>query len=420
MIQNCGNKVKTRLSGIRAHTVQALFGVAKVFTGRTSCCSRDAAGSYGLPSRGMVLYARCPPVNDGRTMHEPLINDIKFNCDVSDAKYWGFYSVCGLLMRYRDLYRSETGLKPWSAIDRAEIAAWIEQKEKRWPDLELQDFRSLRLADKTFHPFEVSEINRVLNGLGLVYGAGYGMYMKPSFFLAELKTIRTISGLTVYTSGRELVRDLFTSPGMLQERTIFLRLEPLTVLLLYKHSELNARSSPALEDAFSQYGFPQRQLMDSTFELRMEEAAGRYAEILLAHELAEAAEEVPEWKDILSLVEGDRKAEHFLRAVKDLLADTSEQGPYRKIISTRDRGALGLSIAMTEGFRRVLFPEIREAYAALARDLDWAAVERARKTGYERFRSFRDDIVGTYRKDGGKENTMGAIQELLRRTEAAR
>jgi hypothetical protein len=353
-------------------------------------------------------------------MNEPLINDIKFNCDVSDAKYWGFYSVCGLLMRYRDLYRSEMGLKPWSAIDRTEIAAWIEKKENRWPELEQQDFRRLRLGDKTFLPFDVAEINSVLNEQGLVYGAGYGMYMKPSFFLAELRTIRRISGLTVYTSGRELVRDLFTSPGMLQERTIFLRLEPLTVLLLYKHSELNTRHSPALEDAFSQYGFPQQQLMDNTFEQRMEAAAGRYAEILLAHELAEAAEEVPEWKEILSLAEGDRKAEHFLRAVKDLLADTSEQGPYKKIIGTRDRGALGLSIAMTEGFRKVLFPEIREAYAALARDLDWAVVERARQTGYERFRSLRDDIVRTYRKDGRRENTVGAIKELLRRAEAAR
>ncbi len=377
-------------------------------------------GSYGLPSTGMVVYGSCPPVHDSRAMNEPLINDIKFNCDVSDAKYWGFYSVCGLLMRYRDLYRSEMGLKHWSAINRTEIAAWIEKKENRWPELEQQDFRRLRLGDKTFLPFDVAGINSVLNEQGLVYGAGYGMYMKPSFFLAELRTIRRISGLTVYTSGKELVRDLFTAPGMLQEGTIFLRLEPLTVLLLYKHSELNTRHSPALEDAFSQYGFPQRQLMDSTFEQRMEAAAGRYAEILLAHELAEAAEEVPEWKEILSLAEGDRKAEHFLRAVKDLLADTSEQGPYKKIIGARDRGALGLSIAMTEGFRKVLFPEIREAYAAQARDLDWAAVERARQKGYERFRSLRDDIVRTYRQDGRKENTVGAIKDLLRKTEAAR
>ncbi len=353
-------------------------------------------------------------------MDETLTKDIKFNCDVSDAKYWGFYSVCGLLMRYRDLYRSERTLKPWSEINRAEIAAWIHAKETRWPELEQQDFRYLTVGGKKFPPFDVAEINRAINGKGLVYGAGYGMYMKPSFFLGELKSIRKISGLTVYTSGKELVRDLFTSPGMLQEKTIFLRLEPLTVLLLYKHSELNSRHSTALEDAFTQYGFPQRQLLDNTFEQRMETAAERYAEVLLAHELAEASEELPEWKEILSLAEGDRQAEHFLRAVKDLLADTSEQGPYRKIITMRDRGALGLTIALTEGYRKVLFPEIREAYAALSRTPDWTVVEKARKTGYERFRSQRDDIVRIYRLGGSRENTIGAVKDLLKRAGPAR
>ncbi len=365
-----------------------------------------------------MIPVRCGrfPMNE----NEQLINDIKFNCDVSDAKYWGFYSVCGLLMRYRDLYRSEKGLKPWSEINRGEIAAWIEKKEKRWPELEQRDFRRLQLGGRTVLPFDVAEINRMLNEQGFVYGAGYGMYMKPSFFLAELKSIRQVSGLTVYTSGRELVRDLFTSPGMLQERSIFLRLEPLTVLLLYKHSELNSRHSPALENAFSEYGFPQRQLMDSTFEQRMEAAAERYAEILLAHEVAEAAEEVPEWKDILALAEGDRHTEHYLRAVKDLLADTSEQGPYKKIIGARDRGALGLSVAMTEGFRKLLFPEMREAYAALSRDHDWTVVEKARVSGYERFRSLRDDIVKSFRLEGGRESTVEAIKSLLKKTGSAR
>jgi hypothetical protein len=29
-------------------------------------------------------------------MDSSLLNDIKFNCDVSDAQYWGYFSVCGL------------------------------------------------------------------------------------------------------------------------------------------------------------------------------------------------------------------------------------------------------------------------------------------------------------------------------------
>ena len=225
-------------------------------------------------------------------MDDTLRNDIKFNCDVSDAKFWGFYSVCGLLMRYRDLFRSEKDLKPWSDIRREDIAAWIDQKETRWPELEQKDLRPLVIDGHSFHPLDVGGVNRAIDGRGLVYGAGYGMYMKPSFFLAERRAVRLISGLTVYTSGKELVRDLFTAPAMLQEKTVFLRLEPLVLLLLYKHSELNTRQVSALEDAFSHYGIPRRQIIDATFELRIAEMAERFAEILLSHELAEDAENV--------------------------------------------------------------------------------------------------------------------------------
>jgi uncharacterized protein DUF6866 len=343
------------------------------------------------------------------------MQDIKFNCDVSDAQYWGYYSVCGLLMRYRDLFRSEKGLKPWTEIKRDEIGAWIEKKEAQWPELEKLEFRDLTVGGRSFHPFDVAEINAELNKEGLVYGAGYGMYLKPTFFVAELRSVRELSGLTVYTSGTEMVRDLFTSPAMLQERTVFLRIEPLVMLLLYKHSELNSRRVSALEDAFAAYGLPHRQLVDVTFEQRIEEMALQYSEVLLAHELAEAAEEVPEWKELLSLAAGDRQAEHYLRAVKDLLADTSPHGPYRKMIDTRDFGALGLSLALPEGYRRVLFPEMKAAYSELSSRGNWGAVEQARQAGYERFRAERDALVGIFRTARGKDDFAAALREMLRK-----
>jgi hypothetical protein len=332
-------------------------------------------------------------------MNSSLKEDIKFNCDVSDAKYWGFFSICGLLLRYRDLYRSEKNLKSWTNISREDIAQWIDQKESRWPELEQQEFRELTIGGKAYRPFDVSKINRALEPQGLVYGAGYGMYMKPTFFLAELKSTKKIEGLTVHSSGIEYVRDLFTASAMLQGKTVFLRHEPLSVLLHYKFSELNAKRSAALEDAFAHYGFPHRQLMDSLFEKRLDDLADRYAEIILRHEIAEFKENVPEWKDVLSAA-GDRMNEHYLRAVKDLIADTSDQGPLRRTVETKDRGALGLSIALMEGFQRTLFPELRDTYAAFLRDRDWDAIEKARKDGYKRFISERERIVLLYRKSG--------------------
>jgi hypothetical protein len=345
-------------------------------------------------------------------MIDGLKQDIKFNCDVSDARYWGYFSICGLLLRYRDLYRSEQGLKPWASIANEEITAWIQAKEARWPELENQDFQQLTIAGKRYDPFDVDAVNKALKPEGLVYGAGYGMYMKPTFFLAQLKSNRRDAGLTVHISGTELVRDLLTAPAMLQEATIFLRLEPLLILLHFKYSELNARRNSMLEDGFARYGFHARQLIDDIFEKRLQGLAERYAELIILHEIAEHKEGVPEWKEILADA-GDRKNEHYLRALKDLIADTSEAGPLKQIIETRDHGALALSVALMEGFHRLLFPEIRTVYKDFTGHGDWGAVEQTRTQGYLRFIAARARILQLYGETRGKENFSSRLRAFV-------
>ena len=117
-----------------------------------------------------------------------------------------------------------------------------------------------------------------------------------------------------------------------------------------------------------------------------------YSGVLLRHELAESQEAIPQWKELLAQAE-DRNTEHFLRAVKDLVADTSDTGPFRSIVETRDRGALGLSVGLMDGYRRLLFPEVREAYGRFLRDGAWEAIEDVRRCGYSRFVSLRHKIV---------------------------
>ena len=292
--------------------------------------------------------------------------------------------------------------------------SWISGKESRWPELEEKGFRDLTIGGNTYVPFDVVGINHALKDQDLIYGAGYGMYMKPTFFLAELRSLCEVSDLTVFTSGAEFVRDLFTAPGMLQEKSIYLRLEPLTMLLLYKNSEQNARGS-ALDDAFAQYGLQHRQILDETFEKKLGEMAERYSEILLCHEIAEAREEVPDWKELLSRA-GDRKVELYLRAIKDLIADTSGHGPYKRIVDTEDRGALSLTIALMEGYRRVIYPEMQKAYNEFSRNRDWSVIERSRRAGYERFRSQRDAVVDLYHVSGGKDDFTRKIRELIETT----
>ncbi len=323
---------------------------------------------------------------------DAVLEDIKFNCDVSDARYWGYFSICGLLMRYRDLFRSERGLEPWSLIAREEIAAWIGRKESRWTGLEERDLRNLTINGTAYSPFDIDGINQALHADGYVYGAGYGMYLKPTFFLGRARSVASIEGHTVHTTGRELVRDLFTAPAMLREHSIFLRLEPLKALLWDKFTELRPDRGPALSNAFRAYGITPGQPLSDDFARQFEQMVLNYSGVLLSHELAESQEAVPQWKELLTQA-GDRNTEHFLRAVKDLVADTSDIGPFRSIVETRDRGALGLSVGLMDGYRRLLFPEVREAYGRFLKDGAWEAVEDARRKGHSRFLSLRQRII---------------------------
>ena len=69
-----------------------------------------------------------------------LIAQIRHNCNISDSRYAGTYSVCGLALRLRDLYKWEKGLEPWVEEDSSVILKWIGEKEEDWDKLDEQEF----------------------------------------------------------------------------------------------------------------------------------------------------------------------------------------------------------------------------------------------------------------------------------------
>jgi hypothetical protein len=84
------------------------------------------------------------------------------NCDISDAKNAGFYSICGLALRLRDLYKWEKQLPPWEERDSSEILDWIDAKETRWEAFAEKDFKELSLFGQSFDPFDFDGVNAVL------------------------------------------------------------------------------------------------------------------------------------------------------------------------------------------------------------------------------------------------------------------
>lgn len=120
------------------------------------------------------------------------------------------------------------------------------------------------------------------------------------------------------------------------------------------------------------------------------------------HEIGEAHEGVTlgkSWKEMLA---GPltRKAELFVRGIKDMLSDTSERGMLKYIIERRRKGSFGFYLSSLDGFRKMLFPEIHETFESFTETEDWQLVENARKKGYEKAGELASSALDIYRLQG--------------------
>ena len=344
---------------------------------------------------------------------EKLKVQIKRNCIISDARFWGYYSICGLLMRLRELYRSEKNLLPWETAPKEGIAEWIAVTEAQWQSLEGEYFRPLEIAGTSYDPFDVDGLNAILNRMGLVYGGGYGRFNKPTFFLATLERKREVYDYLVYYSGKEICRDLSTSAAMLQGRCIFVRLEALKSLLWDKLQEMQGRRfGGLLREAFSSCGIdgvePAPDLSG-----KIDTLASRVSELFVLHETGEAFEDEhsDEWREILR-ENAERAAEFYVRGVKDLLADTSDKGPLRYVIEERDKTLLYFHMAFLDGIRREIFPELMSAFQKFSDCGDWSLLEDAKRTGYRRAEELMQHILRLW-QGGEPTKIVSMIKQAL-------
>jgi hypothetical protein len=198
---------------------------------------------------------------------------------------------------------------------------------------------------------------------------------------------------------------------MLQDRIIFLRLEPLKALLWDKFAGIRPGCDAAVLHAFQIGGIRPGQSIDEDFSTKLDRLVLAYSGVLLHHELAESREAAPQWKEVI-MQAGDRNAEHFLRAVQDLVADTSDVGPLHRIVADRDQQSLSLMVGLLEGFRRFLFPGLREAYGRFLREGDWSVIEAARRNGADRFRGMRQKVIDLF-QEGDSDSFSRGLQELM-------
>jgi hypothetical protein len=343
-----------------------------------------------------------------------LIPRVLQNCDISDARHAGFFSVCGLALRLRDLFKWEKGLPPWEEGDSAEVLAWIGNKEKRWGELEDLDFQRFTIQGNTCDPFDIGRINALLQPAGIFYGAGYAHHLKPTFFLAEIKETLEIDGIRVYVLGRELARDLLTLPAMSQGEGILLREDSARRFLWDSLFYLKKSSRPAADFALERCGLKIGSLQGSQFA--MEKILAEMREVFLYHELGEIRDRVfPDglWREIMAAFPHS-PIELLARAVKDLLADTGAHGTLRRIIEMRREASLGFLTAFFDGLRENLFPELRPAFFEFTRSRRWKLMERAVSAGNRTARRYAETMAKIFRK-GMEKGDLKWVENTIKR-----
>jgi hypothetical protein len=339
---------------------------------------------------------------------------IKYNCNVSDAKFWGFYSICGLLLRMRELYRSEKGMEFYESIAMEEISPWIGERDELWNSLAKAELRSVEIERRSFLPFDVEDINIILSEKYMLYGAGFGRHMKPNFFLAQRVETRSTDHYDLYIAGKEYVRDIDTVPAMVQGRDIFVRKERVKGLLWEKYHEMMSKKFAGLLDyAFGHFDIERTESRLTDIDVKIDATVEKVTEMIILHEVGEVMEgrEIDGWLELLGTFNGS-KEEYLLRAVKDVLSDCSDHGPLQFLIRNRDEGMLGFYAALLTGLHKAVFPELMNALQEFIENKSWESLEAMRAEGYARFSHYREKVLDAWSSSDGKEKVRAILAEL--------
>ncbi len=347
---------------------------------------------------------------------EDIGAQVRRNCEIADAKSWGDYSLCGLLLRLRDQYRWERGFEPWVEINHSEILTWISEKERLWENLAEEGIQDIKTGDYNFSPFDLEAINRILKSEGFFYGAGFIGGLRPSFFLGNLQGSWREEDFDIYLLDKEIARDTGAMPALLQGKVILLRKEPLRYSLWDKLKDARAKmKETALSFSFKAYGLDEKKVSRAPEEIKvdMERIIDEEMRSYLHHELGEAYVSAflgEEWKELLSLFPKTR-IEQMIRGVKDIMADTTEKGMLRHIIEHKKVGSLGFYVSQLGGFGRVIFNEIFEAYKKFLETGNLDLINDARRLGYEKAKDYALRLLEIYKRK--EEMGIGWVRERI-------
>ena len=345
---------------------------------------------------------------------DAITGQVLENCTIADSRHAGLYSVCGLALRLRDLFKWEKGLDPWVEADSAELLEWIGEREEKWERLEEKDFGEIKVHGTAYDPFDVRGINAALESHGFLYGAGYVHSMKPTFVLANLDDRKKVNGHTVFVLGRELARDLFSVPALTQENCILIRKQSGKVFLWDRIFFIKKSGRPALRFALKEYGVNDKD--PEALRRSLARISGAEMETYIYHELGEIQDTVFDrdlWREMIATFP-HTPIELLARTIKDLLADTNEYGTLQHIMKERKKASLAFYVAFIDGLAKELFPELLAAFAEFTETGDWYVIELATAAGYQNAGHYAE-TMSTICRAGKQRNDMKWAEDEMER-----
>lgn len=335
-----------------------------------------------------------------------LSQQIQHNCHISDAQYAGNYTLCIYLLKMREFYRWESELPFSKKLDNNDIGEWLTQREELWDDIDEQPLANLIINNQEFELFENDIINKQLENQQLVYSGGYGLYGKPVFFLGELLHKETQDDYTLYISGKEFARDLAAPPGMLQNKTVYIRRESLRRFIWEKFEESlwHTQENP-LSRALACYDF-KNQIEDA-----LEKMTDNEVDTVLQHEIGEIKAGKllgPVWEEMLVTLPHSQ-AEIMARAVRDNVADMLSTLP--RLLENNNASQIHFYFANLSSMRKMIFPALTIAYKNWLETKNTSKLNNLINEASDHWLNMAEQILSLYNNHGKKSQTK--IENLI-------
>jgi len=343
---------------------------------------------------------------------DDITRQVLRNCDISDAYHAGMFSICGLALRLRDLYKWEMGLPAWQESDSADVLEWIESKENKWESYPENGFEELTIDGIAFDPFDTVGINAILEPHKIFYGAGYARSLKPTFFLADIAGKTSLSGSMIYTLGRELARDLLTIPALTQDDCVILRQESARLFIWDSIFYIKKSARPALKFALDCCGLKDHQ--PKAIQPHLTTILAALRETYIYHEIGELQDtdfDRDTWREVIAAYQYS-PVEYLARAVKDLLADTNDFGTLRYIVKERKTSALAFYAAFLDGLAKEFFPELLASFQNFTQTEDWGSIDQAVASGYSTAKKHAALMTDLYQEGVRKNDKKWAESEI--------